>query len=151
MFHDDMTLGEARDLLRELIEPGHECPCCHQFAKVYRRKVTGHMATMLAKMYRKGRLDFVNLPSLRTGQGGLDDTIMQHFGLIEEEKRLREDGGRAGWWRVSGKGERYLTAAAEIPKYAHVYAGKRLYYSGPSVTIFDALGTDFNYRELMDG
>jgi hypothetical protein len=149
-FHDEMTLGEARELLREKVEEGHRCPLCTQFAKVYRRKITASMGYMLIRIYRAGGdANFVYLPSLRDGNGAMDTTMTQYWGLIEEERARREDGGRAGWWRLTELGARFVCGQASVPKYARVYDGRRLGCAGESVTIHDALGEKFDYAELM--
>lgn len=150
-FHDEMTLADAREILRTLAEDGHACPLCTQNVKVYRRKVSSNMAAMLIRMWREGGREYVYLPDLRRGNDGMDQTVMQFFGLIEEEKTRREDGGRAGWWRVTDLGDAFLHARGVIRKYAHVYNGRCLRLSGDSVTIRTALGTKFNYEELMAG
>lgn len=150
-FTDDMSLGDARDELRELVREGHRCPLCTQFVKVYRRKLTGSMAYMLTRMYRTGRTDYVHLPSLREGDGSMDTTMAQYWGLIEEEKARRPDGGRAGWWRITALGERFVRVHLRVPKYALVYDGRCLGMDGDLVSIIDCLGDKFDYRELMDG
>ena len=53
---DGMTLGEARDWLRERIEDGEECPCCRQFAKVYRRRLYATMTGNELAAHMKARL-----------------------------------------------------------------------------------------------
>lgn len=148
-FRDDMTLKEARDLLRTLVDDGHACPLCTRFAKVYRRKVTSSMARMLIRMYRAGGTDWVYLPSLRDGNGAMDTTMTQYWGLIEEERVKREDGGRAGWWRLTPLATRFVLGQATVPKYARIYDGRCLGLTGEPVTIHDCLGSKFNYRELM--
>ena len=42
-----MSLGDAREWLRERVEHGARCPCCTQFAKVYERKLNSRMARQL--------------------------------------------------------------------------------------------------------
>jgi hypothetical protein len=37
-----------------------------------------------------------------------------------------------------------------VPRYAQIYASECLGLTGEPVTIFDALGEHFNYRELMN-
>lgn len=148
-FPDDMTLGEARAVLRTLVDEGHNCPICTQFAKVYRRKITANMAHMLIRMYHAAGLEFVYLPSLRKGNEAMDQTVTQHWGLIEEERTRREDGGRVGWWRLTPLGAQFVRGEVAVPKYVRIYNGRRLSLIGEAVTIREALGTKFDYAELM--
>jgi hypothetical protein len=150
-FPDDMTLCEARDLLRTKVYEGHRCPLCTQFAKVYRRKVSATMSLMAIRMWHKGRDGFVYLPDLRDGNKGMDQTVMQYFALIEEERASRPDGGRVGSWRLTPLGVGFVLKQRRVSKYAVVYNGRRLGFDGPPISIIDALGTRFSYAELMRG
>ena len=150
---DTATIGEGRDWLRERREVGAECPLCHQLAKVYRRTITSAMARALALIWHEGgwgsRL-YVHVPSVDPARGG-DVAKLEHWGLLEEERTVRTDGGRAGYWRVTRKGEDWLNGSVSVPKYARMYDGRLLSLTGPAWTVFEALGKRFDYRELMDG
>ena len=61
-----MTLADARDELRDLVNDGHRCPCCTQFAKVYRRKIHSTTARELIGFYRAAHRDWFYLPDLTT-------------------------------------------------------------------------------------
>lgn len=148
-FAEDMPLLAARNLLRTMADAGATCPCCTQNVKVYKRTITANMARMLIRMYRAAGGSYVYLPDLRDGNSAMDQTVMQHWGLIEELKEKREDGGRIGWWRVTHKGAKFLLGEEAVPKHAKVYNGRCLGHAGALMTIYDALGTKFNYEELM--
>jgi hypothetical protein len=154
MFSDDMTLGEARDLLRTLVKDGERCPCCSQFAKVYKRKVNSSMARGLIAMYRAFGNEFGYVQDIRRTRGATDnreEPKLRYWGLAEEENVLRPDGGRAGYWRVTPLGINWVLDRTTIPKYALIYDTRCLRLEGEVVTIVDALGTRFNYRDLMNG
>lgn len=148
-FKGNMTLREAQDVLRPLTTDGHKCPLCTQFAKVYKRKIHAGMVRTLIAMYRKGGLGWVYLPDVK--QKSRDSTGMAWWDLIEEEKALRPDGGRVGWWRLTSLGEEFVLDRRTVRKYAHIYDGRWLSFSGDMVGIRDCLGTQFNYEELMAG
>jgi hypothetical protein len=154
-FHDAMTLGEAKMLLRELAYEGHACPCCTQLVKVYKRKVNSSMAADLIAMWRAFHREWGYLPDLRRHaslKGNREESKLRYWGLVEEEPERRPDGGRAGWWRVTPKGADWIQQRTWIPKYALIYDGKFLRYDGSErVTIRDALGDGFDYNELMRG
>ena len=148
-FPDDMTLGEAREKLRKMAEEGTTCPLCTQNVKVWRRKIHASMAVLLIRMWRAAQGDWVYLPDLP--QKSRDGAGLAYWGLIVEATEKREDGGRAGWWKITPPGVNWVLARATVPKYARVYDGRMLNLLGEPVTIQDALGTKFNYRDLMEG
>jgi hypothetical protein len=157
-FSDEMTLGEARDELRELVERGHECPCCRQFAKIYRRKLPVATCRVMIELYRLGAWDeyvyLLNVLDEMTGiahQGGYV-TMAHWWRLMEQQPGEREDGSdHVGWWRLTPLGVQFVRGEATVPKYARLYDGRRMGLSGEPVTISDCLGHRFDYGELMAG
>lgn len=145
---DHMTIGEARALLREHVEKGAKCPVCRRTAKINKQKCDSGMASTLLKMYRAGAADdFVKVPDLPgdTHKG----SQLAWWGLVEELKVKREDGGRAGWWKLTPFGARFAMREVSISKYAHVWDARVLKHSGPQQTIDDCLGDRFSWNELM--
>jgi hypothetical protein len=66
----------------------------------------------------------------------------------------RDDGSkRVGWWRVTERGEEWVMNRVSVPARARVYDSRLLNLDATEgyVTIIDALGKNFDYRELMDG
>lgn len=143
-----VTLDEAREWLRDRVNDGVACPCCTQFAKVYVRAVTSTSAWSLIRLYRAAGLDFAHWPSV-IGRKQADEAKLVYWGLVEEKLKTRDDGGRAGWWRVTAHGERWIWGDITIPKYARIYDGRCLGLHGDQVTINDALGEKFRLDELM--
>jgi hypothetical protein len=154
-FTDSMTLGEARDRLRELVmkeKEGVPCPCCRQLAKIYRRTIYSTIARALIVMYREGgTTEFVHIPSMFARKAAADVPKLRYWKLLEEDPVKREDGGRGGWWRVTPTGEQFIRTRLTLPKVCRVYDNKVLSRKGPDVSIVDCLGKRFNYRELMYG
>ncbi len=149
----DATLAEVRDWLRARVEKGVRCPACEQRAQVYKRQIYAGMVRALVLMYREGdfgRRLYVHVPSIDPARGG-DVAKLEFWGLIEEERVKREDGGRAGFWRVTERGEEWLQRRTSVQKYARVYDGRLLNLTGVSVGVDDALGTKFRLDELMEG
>lgn len=154
-FSPTMTLAEARAELRELVDDGARCPCCTQFAKVYRRKITSTMARLLIRLWIEAGREWAHMPTVTsrasTSASSGDPAKLRYWGLLEEADVERDDGGRAGWWRITDDGEAYVRAALRVRKYARVYDGRCLGHDGDLVDIVDALGDRFNYRDLMEG
>lgn len=150
---DDISLGDARKWLRECVDDGAKCPVCTQFAKVYRRKVNSSMAYGLIVMYRVHGLQWGHAPSTEhVARLGGELARLRLWGLVQEQTAVRDDGGRAGWWRVTMKGEQFIRNEILIPKYVRIYDGRVLSRdTDQMVSIIDALGTRFDYRELMAG
>lgn len=148
---DSATLGEAKQWLRAHIEEGAPCPCCTQFAKVYRRRIHGSQARVLISLYREYGALYGYLPDIRLAIGiqANDEPMLRHWDLIVEEPSERSDGGRAGWWRLTELGLAWVKGEASVPKFAVMYDNRRLRLDGPPTTIRDALGTKFNLAELM--
>lgn len=151
-FNENMTLTEARDILRKLSIDGHACPVCTQFTKVYKRKIHSRMARDLIKFYRAHQLAYGHTTET-LGATAPDFTKLVYWGLIEQQPGEREDGSsRTGWWRITSAGIDWLFGRTTVPKYAKVFDGRLLGLdAGEYVSISDALGSKFNYIELMVG
>ncbi len=151
-FTEDMTLQEARDVLRTLLDDGHECPCCRQFAKVYRRKIHATMAKDLILIYRQVPVgEWFHLADT-VGYNGGDTAKLAYWSMMEEETTIvRDDGGRAGYWRLAPSGAAWARGETVVQKYARVYDGRCLSLVGDPVDIRDALGGRFRYDDLMAG
>jgi hypothetical protein len=147
-FEETMTLRDARNMLRTLVEEGHRCPLCTQMAKVYPRTIYSTMARELIRCYRAAGTDWFHVPTV-IGHNGGDLLKTRFWGLMEEEMLTREDGGRAGYWRITAIGEAFIQRRLNVPKHARVFDNRRLSLSGPPVSIADCLGTKFRYDELM--
>lgn len=156
------TLDEARDWLRDRIDDGTTCPLCAQHAKVYRRTITAPMALALIAIYRKAPIGtWVDVPALaatmRTGSKrptGGDEAKTRYWGLLEAMPDAKRDDGstRTGWWRLTGRGADFVRGDLLVPKHARIYDGRLLGLddSAGVIGIRDALGSRFDYDELMD-
>lgn len=141
-------LAQVRAWLRLKLDDGTRCPACEQFCKVYQRKLNSGMARSLIAMYRAGGTDFVHIPT-EIGARSREEGKLAYWALVEEQKENRPDGGRAGYWRVTDKGEQFVLGLVKVPKYARVYDGRCLELTGDFIVIQDALGDSFDYGELM--
>ena len=145
-----MTLEEAQAWLRERVDDGATCPCCRQFAKVYRRSIHSSMAAMLCKCYRRHKQEWFYLPDEGSERQTTDAAKMRYWGLMTPMEGKREDGSkRIGWWKLTERGVRFARREIVIPKYVRIYAGRCLGPTGDPVTIVDCLGDRFSYEALM--
>jgi hypothetical protein len=100
-------------------------------------------------MYRVAGLDWVHIPTALPSKSR-EEGKLAYWGLVEEATEPREDGGRAGWWRITKKGEAFLRREIMLPKYALVYDAKHLGFDETKmVDIGECLGDHFDLAELM--
>lgn len=149
---DDLSLAQARQvMLSQRDDPGGTfCPCCTQHVQLYRRKLHSGMVASLISMYRSGGLLPVHTPTV-LGKKQADEAKMRWWGLIEECDVTRDDGGRAGWWRVTQLGEQFVLGRSRVPSHALVYLNDCEGFDGELVDVRQALGERFRYDDLMSG
>ncbi len=149
-FPDDMTLGEARELLRTVADRGHACPTCTQFVKVYKRLLNAPLGFELIAMYRAYGTEWGDVTKLGFPGGGF--AKLRFWGMIEQMPGVRDDGShRVGWWRVTEKGAEFAKGNTRQPRYARVFNNRCLGLGGDDVWIHEALGKKFDYNQLMYG
>lgn len=148
------SLADARQFVQANLDDGAHCPACGQMAKVYRRQIHAAMAQALIILYRFEAAnpgEWAHLPTVLQRKQG-DDAKLRYWDLIEEAAEQREDGGRAGYWRITDRGRRFVRGEIRVPKYALVYDSAFLGFDDDqTVDIRDALGTRFRYDDLMAG
>ena len=159
---DSVTLGKAREWLRDQVRQKRaspeRCPCCNRQVKIYERTINSGQAAALIWSYRW----FKYHPGewLHIGQY-LNETEdytsgehakLTYWGLLERSSELRPDGSkRNGYYRLTKKGEDFILDRIRLTSHIVLYNDKllRLISKKPDISIIDALGKDFNYRELM--
>lgn len=147
--NEGASLDEARAWLNERVREGVRCPCCTQFAKIYRRSITSTSVRGLVALYRAGgTVEFCHWPTVMQRKQA-DETKLVYWGLVEEAREVRPDGGRAGWWRVTPLGEAWLRGRVTVPKYARIFDSQCLGLEGVAVSAKQALGKRFDLAELM--
>jgi hypothetical protein len=149
----EWTLEETRRWLWTRLADGEHCPCCGQYAKIYPRQITSSMAHKLILLFKMHGFEWFHLPTslAKLGIPARDEAFLKFWKLIEEATEKREDGGRAGWWRVTGPGKLFISNILTVPRYAMVYDNHLLHYQGDNISIKDALKKKFDYEELMEG
>lgn len=154
-FPDGMTIEQARKVLHDLLDDGHDCPVCRQHARVYRRKIHAAMARDLIGIYRLGgggSRYWVDLTEVTGKRGTGDVPKARYWGLLEPQLHDRGDGStRTGLWRLTERGVMYVEGRLAVQTYARVYNGKCLGLEGRPSGIRAALGTRFDYADLMAG
>ncbi len=160
----DSTVAQARAWVDQRTPIGCECPVCHQYARRYRRQVNSAMATALILFFRwheKHPGEWLHVPTFiaeRHLPAGLDAALrggdfakLRFWGLIESKPgEIRsDDSDRAGIWRITALGTRFVRDEVTIKRYALVYNNHVTGSEGSGVTIKECLGKRFSYDELM--
>lgn len=151
-----MDLDEAKSLLESHLQKGMRCPCCNQFAKIYRYRFSQNICRYLMVLYRVRRESdrFVHVTELL----GIDPMITASrdflrpafYGLIEEAAiNDPEKKKRSGLWRLTEKGVAFCEKRIAIPKYVVIYNNDVIGYEGELMHIDDFNGDFFSYAELM--
>lgn len=156
------TLEDAQDWLRSRLETGAACPCCKQHAKIYKRKLNSGMAASLVAFARvtlqmsppEGWLkvpdDFVNTSTVLKVLKNREYNKLRYWSLLEPHAPDQfGDTPYTGKWRITEMGLQFARGEIEIPESVFIYDNRRLRVSEERTTIQQALGTKFNYAELM--
>jgi hypothetical protein len=152
-----ITLEQAREWLEERKEKGMQCPCCLQFAKIYKRKLNSSMARGLITLYRFAKAhpdqEALHIPSIFRDKkvcSSNDGALLRHWGLIVSTGGIRKDGSkRVGHYHLTPLGVKFALKSAAVPAYAVLFNEELIRLEGEQTTIEDALRKKFSYDELM--
>ncbi len=157
---DDLSLGDARQWLRDRVDKGAPCPCCTRFTRIYRRKLNSSMAAALVHLARRTeRGEFVHIFDFAQEHGfqHSDVPTLRFWGFLEascaapgDPPHERSAGAKeAGVWAITEAGRAFVTRGIPAPMRMHLFAGRLLGASDATTTIRQALGDKFDYDELM--
>lgn len=146
-----MTAGEhlrrLQDEWRQTIEgDGGDCPCCGQFGKVYKAKLSQHFVLCLKWMAdHAGDDGWVEVQ--KTGPRWMlkskTYSMLEHWGFIECQTR------RSGVWRVTRLGRDFLGGSHLAPAAVYIYDNRVWSTDEKEVAFRDCFGVHFNFDELM--
>jgi hypothetical protein len=148
------TLGEARAWLNDAVSgAGARCPCCDQWAKVYRRTITSSMARDLVEFARRTAAgEWFRIPEVLGYQGG-DAAKLRHWALIEpgDPDPDTGNGGPLRTFRVTHLGRAWVGGKTVVARHALLYDGECLGLSSTEgyVAIRDVLGDRFDLKALL--
>lgn len=145
----DSTVADAKAWLKARLKDGAPCPVCTQRAQTYRRRINAGAFRGLAHAYRTyGTQTDFHAPDSLARLGG-EWARLALWGFIVDTGRARDDGGRGGWWRVTGRGERFLLGQQTAPKYVFLFDGRVMGWSEEQVSASECVGHGFDLRELL--
>lgn len=146
------TIKQAKEYLRENFEKGTDCPCCGQHVKLYKRKLNSGMVMALIHIYKQG--DWINVKDYMRKNSlpnNHDWTLLRYWGLIEESNEKVEEGKKKnGVWRITEKGVKFIEKKIKLNSHILIYNNKFTGYSDTTTDIEKALGSKFNFTELMN-
>lgn len=129
------------------------CPCCGQLVKLYKRKINSAMAADLIRLFKRVNVgEYLHIDEFTkyTAHGG-DFAKLQYWGLVDTEPNTDPDKKTSGKWAITSDGVEFCRGLLALPTYALVYNGTLYGFEGNHANITTALGTKFNYRDLMAG
>jgi hypothetical protein len=154
---DLKTLEEARDYVDRHREFGVVCPCCDQKVRLTPYRMDSSIAASLLWLVQTSpnhRPDgWVHVPTEAPDWviTSRSYSKARFWGLLEKKPKTRFEKKKrtSGMWRPTQKGIDFIMGKIKIP--SHVYTFNRVVknVSAEDVDIYQALGTEFDYEELM--
>lgn len=144
-----VTLEEARAEMLKHVEDGVACPCCGRLVKVYKRKLHAEMAVFLIKLVRahlREKRWYHTRELIRTQtKAATDASYLEHWRLLERCE------GREGLYRPKPRGISFVCYGLRVPSHVYLLNNEVQGWAPTSVSVREALGTRFDYDELMRG
>lgn len=129
-----------------------DCPVCGRFAKKYKAKVMSGSAANMISLFKKGGVDsFIHFTDFHVAGSGFDFWAARHIGLVVQNSNEDEDKKTSGCWKLTSKGEAFITKRLKIPKYVEIFNDAVIAVAQESVDIEHCLGNKFSYKQLMEG
>lgn len=138
---------------------GKHCPCCEQFAKIYKRKLNSEIAYGLIQLHRMtvaaeevSTDAYAHVSQIMKGyglSGGGDFAKAEMWGLIYPMENRSTHKRTSGMWKITPKGSAFVVGVIKVPSHVIVYNKKKQGFSDDEITIREALHKRFNYIELM--
>lgn len=155
----DMSAQEFRRAV--LDGRDQNCPCCGRLGKLYRRTLSSGMARTLLVIYRHAEATqppggWVAVSEL--GDSGVLRSREHHrlrfWDLLEPhvDSHRTADANSRDMWRITEHGKAFARDEIRVPKAVYVYDNTPWRFDEDQrVSIREALGTKFNYAELLRG
>lgn len=154
------TLNSAREALMDQLHEGVVCPCCDQYAKVYRRKLNSGMVRALIWLVRQSgqsttpgsAFPWTDVPATAPTwvQRSRELPKLAYWEMIEQRWNDADPTKRcSGIWRPTRAGERFARSEVPVSSHVYVYNGSVVGRSDRNTWVREALGVRFDYGELM--
>jgi hypothetical protein len=125
---------------------GAFCPCCGKWGKVYKIKLSQHLALCLRWISistdEEGWVDVQN-KAPRWMLKSKTYPLLEHWGLIESQAK------RSGVWRATPMGHEFIGGAIAMPSAVHIYDNKVWGFEAQEVSFRGCFGKHFDFDEMM--
>lgn len=146
-------LFTQEEIKTNVADKGYICPCCKSFVKRYTRSFNSNMALCLILLYRENKNEFVKVEDFLIKKGHKrcgDFSYLTHYKFLEKKKGDRKDGSnRNGFYRLTSWGVLFCEQKIKAKKKFMILNNRFEGFVGEEIDILQALGTKFNYQELM--
>ena len=142
-----------REFIGHIKEEGVKCPVCDRFAKIYRRKLNSTMARGLIWLYHEGGkeqrlyVNFSKMPPFLLKSNQLASN--RWWNLVERKPNDDPKVKHSGIWRLTILGRNFVLGFATVRTHIWHYNSQALGFDGGYTDIETALGSHFNYAEMM--
>lgn len=144
---DDEGMGAAKAKWRKAIEgEGAFCPCCGRWGKVYKIKLSEHLALCLRWIATHGDKDgWVNVQNTapRWMLKSKTYTLLEHWNFIESQSK------RSGVWRANAAGVAFASGIGSASSAAYIYDNTVWALDPEQVTFRGCFGKHFDFDEMM--
>lgn len=125
---------------------GSFCPCCGKWGKVYKIKLSQHLALCLRWMLvhgdENGWVDVQNRAP-RWMLKSKTYPLLEHWDLVESQAK------RSGIWRATRKGQDFISGSITMPSAVHIYDNKVWGFESQDVSFRGCFGKHFDFDEMM--
>ncbi len=152
-----VTLADARRNMLSKSKKGVSCPCCGRLVKLYRRKLHSEMAVFLIRLVKRFENEqrYYSTRELcpAVTKSSTDGSYLVYWDLIEREPMPgeNESGGKIGMYRPTKAGREFAHGRSTAESHILMICGECVGFSEKFISIEDALGKKFDYKELMKG
>jgi hypothetical protein len=140
-------LAKIRHLWNKAIEgEGGFCPCCGKWGKVYKTKMSQHLALCLRWISTHGDAEgWVDVQNTapRFMLKSKTYTLLEHWDLIEPKSY------RSGIWRATLKGQDFISGQISLPSAVHIYDNRVWGFEAEEISFRGCFGKHFDFDEMM--
>lgn len=164
------TIADVKAWMRPRLKKGVVCPCCKKKSKVYTRKLTYLMAVPLIIGWRSAGIgEWISFQDLLAPLVSDEDVgkwftriqtsyewpKLRHWQLVVPEPGRRKDGNKKGRFAITALGEKFVKGEVSVPSHYYEFQRENVGWMWLEdeeikyITVVDALGTKFNWKDLM--
>lgn len=130
-----------------------KCRCCGHIKRTYTRSFNSNMAMCLIALVKYEINGYIKVEDFLLKQGYErcgDFSYLTHYGFLRKQGGLRDDTStRTGYYQITSAGIMFAENKITAKEHFIICENRLLGFEGKDIAIKDALGTKFNYSELM--